>query len=111
LTCLSKAGQPDYKPADRFINQRPVYEPVRFTIGSQHIHHEWGVHTTLICMDIGLHKMTSVGTILCRGWDISNLKLRSDNPKAGRWIWELSYQKLKAENDSPRTVARGLVGP
>jgi len=37
LTCLSKAGQPDYKPADRFINRRPVYKLVRFTIGSQHI--------------------------------------------------------------------------
>ena len=55
-------------------------------------------------MDIGLHKMTSVGTILCRGWDLSNLKLRSNSPKAGRWIWELSYQRLKAENDSSRTV-------
>jgi len=37
LTCLSKAGQPDYKPADRFINRWPVYKPVRFTISSQHI--------------------------------------------------------------------------
>jgi len=35
---LSKAGQPDYKPADRFINWWPAYKPVRFTIGSQHIY-------------------------------------------------------------------------
>jgi len=35
--CLSKAGQPDYKPADRFINRRLIYKLVRLTIGSQHI--------------------------------------------------------------------------
>jgi len=40
LTLLSKAGQPDYKPADRFINRRPVYKQVRLTIGSQHIQDE-----------------------------------------------------------------------
>jgi len=34
---LSKTGQLDYKPADRFINQRPAYILVRLTIGSQHI--------------------------------------------------------------------------
>ena len=33
---LSKAGQPVYKPDDRFINRRPVYKPVKFSIGSQH---------------------------------------------------------------------------
>ena len=38
MTRLSKAGQPDYKPADRFINRWPVYKPVRLTIGSQHTH-------------------------------------------------------------------------
>jgi len=32
----SKAGQLDYKPADRFINWWPIYKPVRFTIGLQH---------------------------------------------------------------------------
>jgi len=36
-TRLSKAGQLDYKLADRFINQWPDYKPVRFTIGSQHL--------------------------------------------------------------------------
>ena len=36
MTHLSKAGQPDYKLADHFINWPPVYKPVRFTIGSQH---------------------------------------------------------------------------
>jgi len=51
-----------------------------------------------------IHKITSVGIILCCGWDLSSLRFRSDNPKAGKWIWELSYQRLKAENDSPRTV-------
>jgi len=30
-----------YKPADRFINRRPVYKPVRFTISSQHIPNEY----------------------------------------------------------------------
>ena len=35
---LSKAGQPVYKPDDRFINRRPVYKPVKFSIGSQHIY-------------------------------------------------------------------------
>jgi len=38
LTHLAKAGQPDYKLADRFINWQPAYKPVRFTIGSQHKH-------------------------------------------------------------------------
>ena len=36
-THLSKAGQLDYKPSDQFINRWPVYKPVRFIIGSQHI--------------------------------------------------------------------------
>jgi len=38
LMSLSKAGQPDYMLADRFINRQPVYEPVRFIIGLQHIY-------------------------------------------------------------------------
>jgi len=36
--CLSKAGQPDYKPADQFINRRPIYKPVSFAISLQHIY-------------------------------------------------------------------------
>ena len=36
---LSKAGQPDYKLADQFINRRPIYKLVRLTIGSQHIYY------------------------------------------------------------------------
>ena len=34
---LSKASQPIYKPDDRFVNQWPVYKPVKFSINSQHI--------------------------------------------------------------------------
>jgi len=41
LTCLSKAGQPDYKPADRFINRRPVYKPVRFAIEQEAWSQQW----------------------------------------------------------------------
>ena len=37
-THSSKAGQTDYKPADQFINRRPVYKPVRLTISSQQIY-------------------------------------------------------------------------
>jgi len=44
---LSKASQPDYKLADWFINRRPIYKPVRLTIGSQHIYKTYWhrVHT------------------------------------------------------------------
>ena len=35
-------------------------------------------------------------------WDLSNLRSRSDNPKAGRWIWELSYPRLKVEKWLPK---------
>jgi len=28
--CLLKAGEPFYKPADWFLNWRPIYKPVRF---------------------------------------------------------------------------------
>ena len=41
-----KQANPDYKPADWFINRRPVYKPVRFTMGSQHIHHATVIKNT-----------------------------------------------------------------
>ena len=37
--CLLKADEPDYKPADWYLNWRPIYKPVRFTISSQHIYY------------------------------------------------------------------------
>ena len=51
---LSKADQPDYKPADWFINRRPIYKPVRLTISLQHIHTH--THTyILITLQLTLH--------------------------------------------------------
>ena len=68
---LPKAGQPEYKLADRFINRQSVYKLVRFTISSQHRHFD-------VCMYVSRWSMVHSAL-----WIVSDLRYKCINLRVG----------------------------